>query len=168
MSDQNFILVDTSGSMWPEWNNVKSNLIQLDSLLENRLFIFTNSEAIFVTQNLDPYINYIEPRGLTNFVTTLEKLLNKLETGKNYNIHLFTDTCGKVNPKTRARIVRQLELINNQSNVVFYGVSDLVQYKLGLTKLILDSINIVKNTYVDQYKQTQSLIQSGRLLLGKV
>jgi len=168
MSDQNFILVDTSGSMWPEWNNVKSNLIQLDSLLENRLFIFTNSEAIFVTQNLDPYINYIEPRGLTNFVTTLEKLLNKLETGKNYNIHLFTDNCGKVNPKTRAQIVRQLELINNQSNVVFYGVSDLVQYKLGLTKLILDSINIVKNTYVDQYKQTQSLIQSGRLLLGKV
>jgi len=148
--------------MWPEWNNVKSNLIQLDSLLENKLFIFTNSEAVFVTQNLDPYINYIEPRSLTNFVATLEKLLNKLETGKNYNIHLFTDNCGRVNPETRARIVCQLELINNQSNVVLYGVSDLVQYKLGLSSLILDSINIVKNTYIDQYKQTQSLIQLGR------
>ena len=168
MDTQDFILVDTSGSMWPEWDAVKSNLIELDSLLENKLFIFTNSEAVFVTHSLDPYIKYIEPRALTNFVLILEKLLNKLEVGKDYNIHLFTDNCGKVNSENRVRIANQLKLINNQSNVVFYGASDLVQHKLGLNLLILNSINIVKNTYVDQYKQTRNLIaNTGRALLSK-
>jgi len=165
MSTQNFILVDVSGSMWPVWSNIKSNLIELDSLLENKLFIFTNSEAVFVTQNLDPYTKCIEPRGLTNFVLILEKLLNKLEVGKDYNIHLFTDNCGRVNPETKTRIIQQLNLINNQSNVVFYGASDIVQYKLGLNSLILDSINIVRNTYLDQYKQTKNLIVNTRTTL---
>jgi len=168
MSNQNFILVDTSGSMWPEWDNVKSNLIELDSLLENKLFIFTNSEAVFVTRNLDPYLNYIEPRALTNFALILEKLLNNLEVGKDYDIHLFTDNCGKVNSENRNRIITQLELINNRSNVMFYGASDLVQHKLGLSSLILNSVNIVNNTYVDQYKQTKDLIvDTGKVLLSK-
>jgi len=168
MSNQNFILVDTSGSMWPEWDNVKSNLIDLDSLLENKLFIFTNSEAVFVTRNLDPYLNYIEPRALTNFALILEKLLNNLEVGKDYDIHLFTDNCGKVNSENRNRIITQLELINNQSNLVFYGASDVIQYKLGLNSLILDSINIVRNTYLDQYKQTKnSIVNTRTTLLSK-
>jgi len=168
MSIQNFILVDSSGSMWPLWDNIKSNLIDLDSLLEDKLFIFTSSEAVFATQNLDPYLSYIEPRGLTNFALTLEKLLNKLEVGKYYNIHLFTDNCGRVDSETRNRIVRQLKVINNQSNVVFYGTSDVIQYKLGLNSLILDSIKIVRNNYLDQCKQTRNLTAStSRVLLSK-
>jgi hypothetical protein len=165
MDTQNFILVDTSGSMWPEWDNVKFNLIELDSLLESKIFIFTNSEAVFVTQNLDPYLSYIEPRGLTNFVLILEKLLNKLEVGKDYNIHLFTDNCGRVNSETRTRIIQRLNLINNQSNVVFYGASDAIQYKLGLNSPVLDSINIVRNNYLDEYKQTRNLIVNTRTTL---
>jgi len=169
MCIQNFVLVDTSGSMWPTWDDIKSNLIELDSLLENKQFIFTNSEIVFVTQNLDPYLKYIEPKGLTNFVTTLEKVLDNLEIGKDYNIHLFTDNCGRVGNENKVRIVNKLRLINNRSNIVFYGVSDLVQSKLGLNSLILDSINVVKNSYVSQYKQTQNLIfKSSQPLLSKV
>ena len=158
MRTQNFILVDTSGSMWPKWDNVKSNLTELDNLLEDKLFVFTNSEVVFTARSLNPYLKYIEPSGLTNFVVTLEEILNKLETGKDYNIHLFTDSCGKVKYEDRVRIITQLNLINNQSNVTFYGVSDLVRCKLGLDLLTLDSINFIKNSYVDQYKQTSSLL----------
>jgi len=158
MCTQNLILVDTSGSMWPEWSNVKSNLVELDSLLEDKKIIFTNSEAVFVTKNLKPYLNYIEPAGLTNFVITLEKILNELEIGEDYNIHLFTDNCGKVKYESKTRIVDRLKLINNQSNIVFYGVSDLVKRKLGLDLLTLDSINFIKNSYVDQYRQTPNLL----------
>jgi hypothetical protein len=158
MRTQNFILVDTSGSMWPKWDNVKSNLIELDNLLEDKLFVFTNSEVVFTTRNLNSYLKYIEPSGLTNFVLTLEGILGELKVGKGYNIHLFTDNCGKVKYEDKVRITTRLKLINNQSNVTFYGVSDLVKCKLGLDALELDSINFIKNSYVDQYKQTSKLL----------
>ena len=105
--------------MWPEWNNVKLNLIELDGLLEDKEFIFTNSEVVLRTKSLNSYLNCIEPTGLTNFVTTLEEVLNKLEVGKDYNIHLFTDNCGKVRYEHKIRIATQLKLINRQFNVVF-------------------------------------------------
>jgi hypothetical protein len=158
MCTQNFVLVDTSGSMWPKWNNVKSNLIELDNLLEDKLFVFTNSEVVFTTKDLNSYLKYIEPSGLTNFVLTLEEILDRLEASKDYNIHLFTDSCGKVKYEDRVRIITRLKLINNQSNVTFYGVSDLVRCKLGLDVLELDSINFIENSYVDQYKRTSKLL----------
>jgi hypothetical protein len=144
--------------MWPKWDNVKSNLIELDNLLENKLFVFTNSEVVFTTKNLNSYLKYIEPSGLTNFVLTLEEILGELEVGKDYNIHLFTDNCGKVKYEDKVRITTRLKLINNQSNVTFYGASDLVKCKLVLDVLELDSINFIENSYVDQYKQTSKLL----------
>jgi len=119
-------------------------------------FIFTNSEVIFTTKSLNSYLKYIQPSGLTNFVVVLEGVLNKLETGKDYRIHLFTDSCGKVKYEDRVRIITQLKLINKQSNVTFYGVSDLVKCKLGLDLLKLDSINFIKNSYVDHINKLQA------------
>lgn len=155
MKSQNLILVDTSGSMIPFWENIKQHLKQLDSLITQSTYIFTNSKSKLITKNLREDINRVSVIGLTNFFDEFIALINEVKPNTNTTIHLFTDGGGKYNPSA---LKNSLDKLPSEAVLTLYGVNKQLSKKM---KLNLDSLNIhiFECTYLTNYFNTQNNIQ---------